>query len=240
MNKKLRKILTLACSAVLLVCLSVGATVAYLTDTEAVVNTFTVGNVAIKLDEAPVNKNGEVIEGARRQENEYKLLPGHKYVKDPTIVVDAESEDCYVIAKIDVTGAAALTSLLSYDETDLIGFAGFVNGGVMAGTYTGPTAGVNGVDTWTGTHEKYGNITMEQKYNGEGSYTFFIYFEDAKKANDELVLFNELVVPDTWSNDDIKSLEGMKISVTAYAVQKDGFDSAREAYNAGAAEGWKK
>ena len=55
-NSKLRKVLLLACSAVLLVCLSVGATLAYLTSTDTVKNTFTVGKVAITLDEVNVDE----------------------------------------------------------------------------------------------------------------------------------------------------------------------------------------
>ena len=39
--KKTRKILAMAACAILLVCISVGATVAYLTSTDTVTNTFT-------------------------------------------------------------------------------------------------------------------------------------------------------------------------------------------------------
>ena len=38
--------------------ITVGGTIAYLTDSEKVVNTFTVGNVQIKLDEAKVDLYG--------------------------------------------------------------------------------------------------------------------------------------------------------------------------------------
>ena len=61
MNKKLRRILLTVCSAALLVCVTVGATVAYLTSTTGpVTNTFTVGKVAITLDEADVDVDGVV------------------------------------------------------------------------------------------------------------------------------------------------------------------------------------
>ena len=59
-NSKFRRILLLLACAVLLVSLSVGATLAYLTSTtETVTNTFTVGNVAITLDELDVDEYGE-------------------------------------------------------------------------------------------------------------------------------------------------------------------------------------
>ena len=77
--KKTRKILLMAACAVLLVCISVGATVAYLTSTDSVTNTFTVGNIQIKLDEAKTDVNGVVdtTVTSRVQANEYKLMPGY-------------------------------------------------------------------------------------------------------------------------------------------------------------------
>lgn len=79
---------------------------AYLTSTDEVKNTFTVGQVKIKLDEAKVDENGKPVEGAARvAENSYKLLPGHTYTKDPTIHVDAASEDCFIRAKVTLNNA---------------------------------------------------------------------------------------------------------------------------------------
>ena len=89
------KALLLALCAVLLVAASVLGTMAYLTSQAEVTNTFTVGSVSITLDEAPVDENGEATTGTRVTENSYKLMPGHKYDKDPTIHVAANSEDCW-------------------------------------------------------------------------------------------------------------------------------------------------
>ena len=78
------KALLLTLCAVLLVAASVLGTMAYLTSTDTVTNTFTVGSVAIKLDEAKANPDGTLVEGADRVKgNAYKLLPGHTYNKDP-------------------------------------------------------------------------------------------------------------------------------------------------------------
>lgn len=101
--KTKRKALLLSLCAVLLVVASVMGTMAYLTSTTGEVkNTFIVGNaVAITLDEADTDNNGVEITGAKRvTENEYKLMPGHSYVKDPTVHVDATSEDCYVFITV--------------------------------------------------------------------------------------------------------------------------------------------
>ena len=99
--KKTKKILALALAAVMLVCTTVAATVAYLQDTsEVVTNTMTVGKVEITLDEAPVDVYGEVVEGDRVTENTYKLIPGHEYAKDPTVHIDDESEESWLFVRV--------------------------------------------------------------------------------------------------------------------------------------------
>ena len=106
-NTKFRRILLLLACAVLLVSLSVGATLAYLTSTADVENTFTVGKVEIELDEAQVDKEtGKAIEGAERTKTgntEVRMVPGRLIDKDPTVTVLAGSEDCYVRVKVTVT-----------------------------------------------------------------------------------------------------------------------------------------
>ena len=92
------KALALALCAVLLVVSTVFVTMAYLTSkTDVVTNTFTVGKVTITLDEAKVTADGEKVQGADRvKENKYHLIPGHFYVKDPTIHVANGSEECWL------------------------------------------------------------------------------------------------------------------------------------------------
>jgi len=100
------KALLLTLCAVLLVTASVLGTMAFLTSTASVENTFTVGSVKITLDEAKVTTDGKPVEGAARvAANSYKLMPGHTYTKDPTIHVDAASEDCFIRAKVTLTNA---------------------------------------------------------------------------------------------------------------------------------------
>ena len=86
-----------------------GGTLAYLKDSEAQTNTFTTGNVLISLDEAVVEKNAEgdlVAKGDERTEDEqsYHLFPAMTVTKDPTITLDAGSEDAWIAAKITFTG----------------------------------------------------------------------------------------------------------------------------------------
>ena len=100
--KKTKKTIGLILGVVLLIGTSVLGTMAYLTSNDTVKNTFTVGNVAITLDEADVNDDGTVIAGANRvKANTYHLIPGHEYTKDPIIHVAADSEDCWLFVKLE-------------------------------------------------------------------------------------------------------------------------------------------
>lgn len=100
--KGTKKILAMLLCAVLLVTGTVAVTMAYLTDSASVQNTFTFGRVEISLDEAKVNTDGTVVEGAERvQKNTYHLIPGHEYTKDPVILVDENSEDCWLFVKLE-------------------------------------------------------------------------------------------------------------------------------------------
>ena len=100
MERKHKALLLSVCAVVLAVA-SVFGTLAYFTDSEAVVNTFTVGKVEIKMDEADVKEDGTLESENRVHSNKYHLIPGHTYIKDPIIRVSADSEDCYLFVKVE-------------------------------------------------------------------------------------------------------------------------------------------
>lgn len=130
MKTRTKVALTVLC-ALLLVTVSILGTLAYLTSEKTVTNTFTVGNVTITLDEAKVDNNGQKITGegaARVDANTYKLYPGKEYDKDPTIHVDANSEDCWIfvkvennIADIEEDGALKIATQMETDWTLVTG-----------------------------------------------------------------------------------------------------------------------
>lgn len=112
MKSKKKVFLTVLCAAALVVA-SVLGTMAFLTSKDTVTNTFTVGKVNITLDEALVNDAGQPInndtdknvvdldKAPRVKTNDYKLIPGHTYTKDPTIHVKANSEDSWIFVKVE-------------------------------------------------------------------------------------------------------------------------------------------
>ena len=115
--KKTKIALTLVC-AILIVAASVMGTLAYLTATTGTVtNTFTVGKVEFDtaaLDEAKVDVYGNKEykeDGTTLKDrviaNTYKLVPGHSYVKDPTVHIGADSENAWLFVKV-VNGISAI------------------------------------------------------------------------------------------------------------------------------------
>ena len=100
--KKAKKIVALVLCAALLMAGTVAATLAYLSYTTApVVNTFTVGQVVIDLDEAKVDVYGDKDGQTRVKANTYKLIPGHSYTKDPVVHVQSGSEVCWLFVKVE-------------------------------------------------------------------------------------------------------------------------------------------
>ncbi len=209
--KKTRKILLMAACAVLLVCISVGATVAYLTSTDQVKNTFTVGKVAIKLDEAPVDANGTKVEGARVKANSYKLLPGHTYNKDPMVTVLKDSEPAYI--KMTVT----------FDKADKLD-------AIFAPTGAELTSIFNGYDAANWLYKGNTENTTAKTRTYEFWYKEAVGAPTADVALD--ALFNSITVPGDITADQLKTIEGMTITVNAYAIQKDGFADAATAWAA--------
>lgn len=83
----MKKILAFALCLVLVAGLSIAGTVAYLTaQTTALVNTFTVGDINIDLEETTGNT--------------YHIVPGKNIEKDPFVTVKANSEACWLFVKV--------------------------------------------------------------------------------------------------------------------------------------------
>lgn len=206
----LRKVLLLACSAVLLVCLSVGATLAYLTDTKTVTNTFTVGKVEIDLDEAKVDVYGKAVKPAERvKQNSYKLLPAHEYTKDPTVTVKADSEPCYVKMTVTITKSSELDTIFGADGANLRNiFKGFDD-----------------------TKWEYKGNTENTTDNVRVYEFWYKTVVDARTEAKTLEpLFTSIVVPESITNAQLNTISDMTITAKAYAIQADGFADAADAW----------
>lgn len=225
MKTRSKALLTLMC-AVLLVVAAVYGTLAYLTDKDAVTNTFTVGSVGLELDEAKVNSDGSYVKNhdTRVQNNEYHLLPGHTYYKDPTVTVDANSEAAYVRMIVTVKNIDKLKNALTdtkYYGTD--------------GTFLLQMLCVdeNGTCTWDADTWKMHSYT-ESADGKTGTYEFR-YKEIVAKSAEAAVLpdlFTHITVPGEIDNEHLAYLNDVEIVVNAHAIQADGFETADEAWAA--------
>lgn len=206
------KALLLTLCAVLLVAASVMGTMAYLTSNDEVVNTFTVGSVNIKLDEAKVDDDGKADNTVPRVEaNSYKLLPGHTYDKDPMVTVLKGSEESYIKMTVTFSKASELDAIFAPTGADL-------------------TSIFNGYDSSNWTYK--GNT----KNAADNTRTYEFWYKEAVAAPDGNValdaLFDSITVPGTITNEQLATIKGMTITVNAYAIQADGFDNADAAWAA--------
>lgn len=99
-----KRTLMVLVALVLVFGIAVGGTLALLTSKSAeVTNTFTVGDINIKLDESKLKEDGTLDTSNRVQQNTYKTVPGKTYPKDPTVTVLNGSEACYLFVKVTET-----------------------------------------------------------------------------------------------------------------------------------------
>lgn len=243
------KALLMSLCAVLLVAASVLGTMAYLTDSKDVKNTFTVGNVAINLDEAKVDENGtQVVDKdgnpvARVTENEYKLLPGHTYVKDPTVTVLKPSVESYVRMKVTFNNADKIIALCTDPE-----FEGEVTGVEnafplirMVNFVKANAAKWDGIipDNMVDTEDMLANSKYFVK-GTDNTLTYYFYYNGTVAARDGNVvlptLFDSITLPEWVTGDQLAKLKDFQINVVAEAIQADGFKNADAAWAAFAAQ----
>lgn len=227
---KLKKILALALAAVLLVAVGVGGTLAWLVaQSNEVKNTFTYGKVALTLDEAQVEYDPELNEYVEKDDhsrtttNEYKILPGVKIAKDPTVTVTKDSEDCYVRAIITVTSNQAAYALMNNDpkswiddlENDYWKYEG-----------TAATTIDDENDVVTTVYEvRYVGVLDADKGAGIVPYD--------KENNQTLKdIFTSVTIPADIDEEEIIDAATVKIDVIAHAMQAGGFDNAAAAWAA--------
>ena len=239
------KALLLSLCAVLLVAATVFTTVAYLTSKDAVKNTFTIGKVNIKLDEANVDEGGNVIEGAGRvKENSYKLLPGHTYTKDPPVTVLKGSEEAFVRMKVPMNKASDLIALCTDPEFAEDGPTGVENAFPlirMVNFVEANAAKWDGIipDNMVDTEEMLADSKYFSYDKETDTLTYYFYYTETVAAPDAdkalAVLFDSITVPEWATAEQLAKLEGFQINVVAEAIQADGFadaDAAWAAYDA--------
>ncbi len=206
------KVLLLLSGASVLVAGSVLGTLAFLTDSEQAINTFTVGNVSIDLAETDVDNDGNPLENA------YQLVPGQSYVKDPTVTVEAGSEAAYIRMILTVHNWTLAEELIF--DTDAMPFAAL--GGLDPDKWVYEDMTVNETDDTAAIEYRY--------YRTEDGVT------DAGAVEDVVLdpLFTTLIIPGTLTGENMQALAdgGFKMVVEGHAIQAAGFADADAAWAA--------
>ena len=231
------KALLLTLCAVLLVAASVLGTMAYLTSTAKVENTFTIGKVEITLDETDVtNPNGP-----RVTANSYKLMPGTTYTKDPTVTVKAGSEESYVRMKVTFNNAKEIIALCTDPK-----FAGDGPTGVenafplirMVNFVKANAAKWDGIipDNMVETEDMLADTNYCVYDETANTLTYYFYYNETVGApNGDVklpVLFDSITVPDWATGEQLAKLNRFQITVVAEAIQAGSFANAGAAWAA--------
>lgn len=207
----MKKSIALVMMAVLLVAASVMGTLAYLTSNDTVKNTFTVGKVAIKLDEAKANTDGSLVPNADRvKTNSYKLLPGHTYNKDPMVTVLKGSEPSYIKMTVTFSKANELDAIFAPTGANLTSiFKGYDAANWIAkGNTKDATANTRTYEFWY--KEPVGAPTADVALDA---------------------LFDSITVPGEITQKQLETIADMTITVNAYAIQADGSTDAADAWD---------
>ncbi len=217
MNK--RKILGIALSLCVVAILAVGASLAYLTDTQKAENTFTMGNVKIKLDETNVNNP----DGDRVLKNTYRVYPGAVVTKDP-IVHNIGENDAYIRATVNVSNWMNLVGAYYPEFGIKFGQPGYEKAlNLLVGDKLGEgwsVVGVEAGDTFT---------------LGAFDAKFILKYDGTLAADeDTTAMFQTVKIPAGIDNANTNSFKG--VTVVAQAIQADGFDTWEAAFAAFDAE----
>ena len=193
---------------------AIGATFAYLTDTKTVDNTFTMGNVAIKLDETNVNDPT----GDRVTSNAYSVYPGAVVTKDP-IVHNTGKNAAYIRATVNVSNWMNLVGAYYPDFKYTFGQEGYKAALNLLVGELGEGWSVVGVEA--------GDTFTIGQFDAK-----FILKYDGKLAakGDTTAMFQTVTIPAGIDNVNTDSFKEVK--VVAQAIQADGFETWEDAFAA--------
>ncbi len=209
-----KKILALSMCIALAAIAIVGASLAYFTDTKTATNTFTMGNVQIKLDETNVNDP----EGDRVTSNVYNVYPGAVVTKDP-IVHNIGKNGAYIRATVNVSNWMNLVGAYYPDFKET-----FPNDGYKAALNL--LVGELG-EGWSVVGVEAGDVFTIGQFDAK-----FILKYDGVLASgtDTTAMFQTVTIPAGIDNANADSFDEVK--VVAQAIQADGFDTWEDAFAA--------
>ncbi len=194
------KVAALSALVAVLMCGVIGGSIAWLiTSTDPVVNTFTYGDINIKLEETDTNKDGD----NNPNTNTYPMIPGHTVTKDPKVTVLANSEDSWLFVKLVETGGDVTVGQTTYGFSDYL-------------EYT-----VNAVN-WTALAGHPGVYYREVTKSDVDSLPIQVLTDDAVKVKQTVTKEMLNALDKDANGQPLNPAKYPVLTVTAYAVQRDG------------------
>ena len=214
---KKKTILVAAIAVMLVAALVVGGTLAYFTDTKSADNVFTMGNVAIKLDETKVGGT----DGERTTKgNTYAVYPGQTVTKDP-IVHNTGKNAAYIRATVNVSNWMNLVRAYYPDFKET-----FPNDGYKAALNL--LVGELG-EGWSVVGVEAGDVFSYA--DGQFDAKFILKYDGPLAAGSETTpMFTQVMVPAGLDNANASTFSSVKVQ--AQAIQADGFGTWEAAFNA--------
>lgn len=210
----MKKTIAIVALVVLVAVASVLGTLAYLTDTKTVENTFTMGDVKIKLDETNVNDP----EGDRVTKNDYAVYPGAIVTKDP-IVHNVGANGAYIRATVNVSNWMNLVAAYYPDFKET-----FPNKGYRAALNL--LVGELG-EGWSVVDVEAGNVFTVGQFDAK----FILKYDGVlESGGDTTAMFQTVTIPAGIDNANAASFNSVKVE--AQAIQANGFDTWEAAFAA--------
>ena len=209
-----KRILAIFLCVALVAIAVVGASLAYFTDTKTATNTFTMGNVEIKLDETDITNP----EGDRVTTNAYSVYPGAEVTKDP-IVHNVGSNGAYIRATVNVSNWMNLVAAFYPDFKET-----FPNDGYKAALNL--LVGELG-EGWSVVGVVAGDTFTIDQFDAK----FVLKYDGILAAGgDTTAMFQKVIIPTGLDNANADSFSSVK--VVAQAIQADGFNTWEDAFAA--------
>lgn len=211
---KKKSILMAAIAVMLVAVLVVGGTLAYFTDTKSATNTFTMGNVAITLDETDVNNP----DARTTKGNTYNVYPGQTVTKDP-VVHNTGKNAAYIRATVNVSNWMNLVAAYYPDFKET-----FPNDGYKAALNL--LVGQLG-EGWSVVDVVKGDTFTIGQFDAK----FILKYDGTLAAGSETTpMFTQVMVPAGLDNANASTFSSVKVQ--AQAIQADGFGTWEAAFAA--------
>ncbi len=211
MKSSTKKVFFAIVAAILLVSLTIGGTIAYLSKTSKVKNVFTVGKVAVELNEGGEGDpdDGTTLESGDR---EFPLEPQATIKKNPKITVGSGSMDSYVFIELNPVCTAKKATGGFYSVSDYLTYG-----------ITDKADGTNASPAWAKVPGSSNSNVWYIKYTKADADVTYSFFKDG------------VVTATNFDNTlaEAAAADGAEISITVFAgaiQDSDDFKSALDAW----------